>query len=38
MPELDEPFAYQICLAAMAVIAIWMLWWFRRRGWLAPSR
>lgn len=33
MPELDEPWAYPLVMATMAVIAGCMLAWFRRRGW-----
>jgi len=38
MPELNEAWAYQICLGGMTAVALGMLFWFYRRGWLAPSR
>lgn len=34
MPELRTPYGYVICLAVMAISAIGMLVWFKRRGWL----
>lgn len=34
MPELSEPLGYPTALAIMAILAIGMVWWFRRRGWL----
>jgi magnesium transporter len=34
MPEYEWTFGYPLCLLAMAAIAVAMLWWFRRRGWL----
>jgi magnesium transporter len=34
MPELRIWWAYPACLAVMAGIALAMLTWFRRRGWL----
>ncbi|MCA9316461.1 MAG: magnesium/cobalt transporter CorA [Planctomycetes bacterium] len=38
MPELDNPYAYPILLAIMVAIAVAMLVWFRRRGWIGPLR
>ena len=32
--ELRSPLGYVICLAVMAISAIGMLIWFKRRGWL----
>jgi magnesium transporter len=34
MPELQSPYGYAACLAAMAVIASSLCWWFRHRGWI----
>jgi len=34
MPELRSPWGYPIVLGAMATIAAWMLYAFRRKGWL----
>jgi magnesium transporter len=34
MPELSWPWAYPAVLAAMLIIALGMLWGFRRRGWI----
>jgi magnesium transporter len=34
MPELEWPWAYPTLLALMAVLALGMLWIFRRRGWV----
>jgi magnesium transporter len=34
MPELRWNWGYPLVLAAMAGIAGWMLWAFRKRGWL----
>ena len=34
MPELHWRYSYPALLALMFGIAIGMLWWFRRRGWL----
>jgi magnesium transporter len=33
-PEYEWTFGYPLCLLAMTAIAVGMLWWFRRRGWL----
>lgn len=33
MPELEWRYGYFTVLAIMAVIAVWMLWFFRRRRW-----
>ena len=33
MPELGWPYAYQVCLAVMALIAVGELWLFYRHGW-----
>ncbi len=38
IPELSFPHAYFIVLGAMAALAAMMLFYFYRRGWLAPSR
>jgi magnesium transporter len=34
MPELHWHYSYPALLALMFGIAIGMLWWFRKRGWL----
>jgi magnesium transporter len=34
MPELQSPYGYAACLAAMAAIALSLWWWFRHRGWI----
>ena len=38
MPELHSPWAYPLLLAAMAMVAIGMIWYFRRKGWLGGQR
>ena len=37
MPELHAKFGYFGVLAAMATIAIGLLFWFRRKGWFKPA-
>jgi magnesium transporter len=37
IPELDEPYAYQICIGLMVALAAGMLVWFYRRGWFTPT-
>ena len=37
MPELHSPWGYPIVVALMAGIALAMIFWFRRRGWLRRS-
>ncbi len=37
MPELAWPWAYPAVLGVMLTIAIGLLWWFRRRGWLGQT-
>ena len=37
MPELAWPWAYPAILGLMLFIAIGLLWWFKRRGWLGHS-
>jgi magnesium transporter len=34
MPELTHPWAYPALLGIMGVVALGMLWFFRRKGWL----
>ena len=34
MPELNLPYAYPVCVGAMAAVAVFMLVYFRRKGWL----
>lgn len=34
MPELDHPYAYFVCLGAMAVIGLGLLFYFKRKNWL----
>ena len=34
MPELRSPWGYPAVLAAMALTAAGLLWWFHRRGWM----
>ncbi|MBU0618253.1 MAG: hypothetical protein KKI02_11085, partial [Planctomycetes bacterium] len=38
MPELSTPWAYPFLLAAMVVVAVGMLLYFRRKGWLGGER
>ena len=38
MPELHSPWGYPLTLFAMAVLAVGMLVYFRRRGWLGVPR
>jgi magnesium transporter len=40
MPELNWRYGYLFSLALMAAVAVGMLYWFKRRGWLRgdPSR
>lgn len=37
MPELHHPYGYVACLAVMAVLAVGMLFYFYRQGWIFPS-
>jgi magnesium transporter len=37
MPELHSPWGYPIVVALMAGIALAMIFWFWRRGWLRRS-
>jgi magnesium transporter len=37
MPELHSPWGYPIVMALMAGIALAMIFWFWRRGWLRRS-
>ena len=37
MPELRWRFGYFFALAMMVVVAIGMLWWFKKRGWLRSN-
>jgi len=37
MPELSKPWAYPLVLTAMALVAVGMLWYFRKRGWIGSS-
>ncbi len=34
MPELKQPWGYPAALGVMALVAVAMLRWFKRRGWL----
>jgi magnesium transporter len=34
MPELRHPYGYPICIAIMAAIALFQLFYFRRKKWL----
>jgi len=34
MPPKDEPWGFYACLAAMALVAVGMIWFFRRRRWI----
>lgn len=38
MPELQRPWAYPAVLALMVAIAVGMVFFFRRRGWIGSSR
>jgi len=38
MPELTWPYGYPAALGSMAVIAVGLLYWFRKRGWLGGGR
>lgn len=35
MPELRWYYGYPFALVLMGVVAAWMVWWFRRQGWLS---
>lgn len=37
MPELDSPWAYPVLLLVMLVVALGMVLWFRKRGWLGAE-
>ncbi len=37
MPELEHPWGYPAVLGLMLAIALGLLWWFRRRGWLGQG-
>jgi magnesium transporter len=37
MPELHHPYGYVICLAVMVILAIGMLIYFYRQGWILPK-
>lgn len=37
MPELGWAFGYPLALLLMLIVALGLLWWFRRRGWLQDS-
>jgi magnesium transporter len=38
MPELNSPLGYPIALGVMATVAVGMLLFFRRKGWLGSGR
>jgi magnesium transporter len=38
MPELDRPWAYPVVLGVMFLVAVGMVVYFRRRGWIGSSR
>jgi magnesium transporter len=38
MPELQSRWAYPFILAVMVTVAVGMLWYFRRRGWIGGRR
>jgi magnesium transporter len=37
MPELHAYYGYPATMLAMAVLAGLLLWWFRRKGWIAGN-
>ena len=37
MPELKSPYGYVICLAVMAAVAVVMIFFFRRKGWIGAG-
>ena len=37
MPELSWPLGYPLVLLLMLAVALGLLWWFRRRGWLGAD-
>lgn len=37
MPELHHPYGYIACLAVMGILALGMLFYFYRQGWIFPS-
>lgn len=37
MPELHHPYGYVACLSVMGVLAVGMLYYFFRQGWIFPS-
>jgi magnesium transporter len=38
LPELHYEYSYFIVLAVMVIVAIGMLWFFWRKGWIGQSR
>ena len=38
MPELEHPYGYPVVMGIMLCIAIGLVFYFKRKGWLAPSR
>lgn len=38
MPELEHPYGYPAVMTVMAAIAIGLIFFFKRKGWLAPTR
>ena len=38
MPELEQPYGYPVVMAVMLCIAIALIFYFKRKGWLAPTR
>ena len=38
IPGVHQEGAFLVLMAAMASIAAFMLWWFRRRGWLGAAK
>lgn len=35
MPELQSTWGYPLCLATMALVAVLLFWWFKRKGWIS---
>ncbi|MBL8858427.1 MAG: magnesium/cobalt transporter CorA [Planctomycetes bacterium] len=38
MPELKSPFGYVVCLAVMVTVAVVMVFYYRRKGWIGMPR
>lgn len=38
MPEIEYPYGYPLVMGGMAVIALLLVWYFKRKGWLERTR